>query len=222
MGNGRGAHAAGEREITAPERGPRRDGTGGTGAARSVDTARAEDTARTEATAGQAASARGRRLGRHGEQAAAEYLAAAGYRVLERNWICRDPDLRGELDLIARQRETLVICEVKTRSGPALAHPAQAVTPQKAARLRRLAARWLRDHPIGGPPGTGGTGVLGSAVTAIGAIASAGSAAASGPRSGRRTADHRGLRLRIDVIAVRTGPRAPYPLLTLDHLIGVA
>lgn len=143
---------------------------------------------------------RTRRIGRRGEQAAADYLAAAGYRVLERNWVCRDPDLRGELDLIARLRDTLVVCEVKTRSGATLDHPAQAVTPDKARRLRRLAARWLRDHPFGGSP--------------IGTPAAPGRAAGRGAGTGAG--------LRIDVIAVRTGPKPPYPLLTLDHLIGVA
>ena len=42
----------------------------------------------------------------------------------------------------------LVICEVKTRSGLTYGHPLEAVSRPKAARLRRLAARWLRDHPI--------------------------------------------------------------------------
>jgi putative endonuclease len=138
--------------------------------------------------------ARGRRLGRHGEQVAAEYLAGAGYRLLDRNWVCRDPDLRGELDLIARIRDTLVVCEVKTRSGGRLAHPAQAVTLEKSVRLRRLAGRWLRDHPSGS----------GSAL--------------DGSRRGAGCL----ARVRIDVIAVRTGPRLPFPLLTLEHLVGVA
>jgi putative endonuclease len=86
---------------------------------------------------------RGRWLGEHGENAAAHYLKEAGYRVVERNWVCRDPDLRGELDLIACLRRTLVVCEVKTRSTDRLASPAEAVTRAKAIRLRRLGVRWL-------------------------------------------------------------------------------
>lgn len=126
-------------------------------------------------------------LGRYGEQAAAQYLIGAGYQVLDRNWACRDPDLRGELDLIARYRRVVVACEVKTRAGDLLAHPAQAVTREKAARLRLLAARWLREHQGGSQPSL-----------------------------------QRVTRLRIDVIAIRTGPRPPYPLRSLDHLVGVA
>ena len=52
-------------------------------------------------------------LGRQGEQAAAEHLQRAGFRILDRNWRCAD----GELDIVAAERRTLVICEVKTRSG---------------------------------------------------------------------------------------------------------
>ena len=94
-------------------------------------------------------------LGAHGEAAAAHYLKESGYQVIERNWECRDPDLRGELDLIASHRRTLVVCEVKTRSTDRLANPAEAVTRAKAARLRRLGVRWLsaqRDRRPGTRP----------------------------------------------------------------------
>jgi putative endonuclease len=62
--------------------------------------------------------------------------------VLDRNWRCRD----GELDLVARSRGTLVFCEVKTRSAAWFGEPAEAVSPTKQARIRRLAARWLQEH----------------------------------------------------------------------------
>jgi putative endonuclease len=87
------------------------------------------------------------RIGRLGEQAAQRYLEEHGYRVLDRNWRSPAPDQRGELDLVLRDRRELVVCEVKTRTGASLAHPAEAVTPEKAARLRRLAVLWLRTHP---------------------------------------------------------------------------
>jgi putative endonuclease len=51
-------------------------------------------------------------LGRSGEQAAADYLEAEGFRILERNWRCAD----GEIDIVAVDRHTFVVCEVKTRS----------------------------------------------------------------------------------------------------------
>ena len=81
-------------------------------------------------------------LGVHGERIAAAYLTSAGLRVLDRNWRCRE----GELDIVAREGSALVFCEVKTRRGTGFGHPVEAVTPQKRARLRDLAQRWLAAH----------------------------------------------------------------------------
>jgi putative endonuclease len=83
-------------------------------------------------------------LGAYGERVAAQRLVDGGMVVLDRNWSC---DL-GELDLVLREGEVLVFCEVKTRTSAAYGHPLEAVTPAKAQRLRRLAARWIRDHDV--------------------------------------------------------------------------
>jgi putative endonuclease len=82
-------------------------------------------------------------VGRFGEQVAVEHLRGAGLVVLERNWRCR----YGEIDVLARDGDVLVVVEVKTRSGSGYGSPAEAVTAGKAQRLRRLAAEWLRTHP---------------------------------------------------------------------------
>lgn len=90
-------------------------------------------------------------LGRYGEDLAARRLREAGMAILERNWRCRE----GELDIIARQANALVVCEVKTRSAGGYQHPLAALTPRKAERLRRLASRWLSERWIsryGSPP----------------------------------------------------------------------
>ena len=83
-------------------------------------------------------------VGAWGEQLAANHLVEQDMVILDRNWRC---DL-GELDLVARDEDTLVVCEVKTRRGAAFGSPLEAVTRQKAARLRRLAMRWLDEHPV--------------------------------------------------------------------------
>ncbi|MDS1112750.1 YraN family protein [Gordonia westfalica] len=83
-------------------------------------------------------------IGRLGEDHAADYIESLGWVVLERNWRNR----YGELDLIAADSDapdgsTLVVVEVKTRSGRTYDDPVMAVTPEKLVRMRRLARQWL-------------------------------------------------------------------------------
>jgi len=84
-------------------------------------------------------------LGVRGEAIAARYLEAGGLVMLDHNWRCRE----GEIDLVATDGTTVVIVEVKTRSGTGLGRPAEAVTPIKLARLRRLAQLWLAANRVG-------------------------------------------------------------------------
>jgi len=80
-------------------------------------------------------------IGALGEQLAVDYLCQLGMRVLARNWRCR----YGELDVIAADdaARAVVFVEVKTRTGEQFGGVAQAVTPAKVRRLRRLAGLWL-------------------------------------------------------------------------------
>jgi putative endonuclease len=64
--------------------------------------------------------------------------------LLDRNWRCD----AGEIDLVLREGEVLVVCEVKTRSSTDYGHPLEAVTEVKADRLRELAARWVEAHGV--------------------------------------------------------------------------
>ncbi|MBN6033379.1 YraN family protein [Amycolatopsis sp. 195334CR] len=84
------------------------------------------------------------RLGRRGEELAAAHLDKLGMTVLSRNWRCRE----GELDLVATDGRTLIVCEVKTRSGAAYGHPADSVDAEKSARIRRLTSRWLEHYRV--------------------------------------------------------------------------
>lgn len=83
-------------------------------------------------------------LGRRGEEFAAGYLEAQGMRIVDRNWRCPE----GEIDIVALDRDALVIAEVKTRTSLAYGHPFEAVGPDKLARLHRLASAWCRDHDL--------------------------------------------------------------------------
>ena len=83
-------------------------------------------------------------LGAYGEAYAARHLVDQGMVVLDRNWRCE----LGEIDLVLRDGKVLVFCEVKTRSSTAFGSPLEGVTERKAARIRRLAARWLAAHQV--------------------------------------------------------------------------
>ena len=83
-------------------------------------------------------------LGAKGEDLAVAWYTRRGYEVLGRNWRCRD----GELDLVVSRDRCVVFCEVKTRRSSRFGSPVEAVTPAKAARLRRLAGQWLRAHDL--------------------------------------------------------------------------
>ncbi|MGX1907839.1 YraN family protein [Streptomyces phaeochromogenes] len=88
-------------------------------------------------------------LGKYGEDLAARRLTESGMTVLQRNW---RSGRAGEIDIVARDGDALVVCEVKTRRTGTFEHPMAAVTPVKAQRLRGLAERWLQEHG-GAPPG---------------------------------------------------------------------
>ena len=82
--------------------------------------------------------------GGYGEACAARYLDGHRMVVLDRNWRCP----AGEIDLVLRDGPVLVFCEVKTRASEAFGSPLEAVSAAKVARLRRLAARWMREHDL--------------------------------------------------------------------------
>lgn len=82
------------------------------------------------------------RRARLGEDLAAAYLVARGYRVLDRRW--RTPG--GELDLVVTRDEYLVFVEVKTRGAGSPAPPEAWVGPRQQHVLRRAARAWLAAH----------------------------------------------------------------------------
>lgn len=82
-------------------------------------------------------------LGARGERLAAAWYEQHGYAVVARNWKC---DI-GELDLVVRRDDQLVVVEVKTRASERFGVPAEAVGAVKQRKLRRLAAMWLAAAP---------------------------------------------------------------------------
>ena len=78
-------------------------------------------------------------VGRVGEEAAVRFLHEQGYRIVERNYRCRF----GEIDLIARDGETLAFIEVKTRRSRAFGPPALAVTIEKQRHLVKASQVYL-------------------------------------------------------------------------------
>ena len=62
--------------------------------------------------------------------------------LLERNW----STTTGEIDLLLREGDVLVVCEVKTRTSDACGLPHEAVDTAKVERLRRVADEWLAAH----------------------------------------------------------------------------
>jgi putative endonuclease len=77
-------------------------------------------------------------LGRAGEQAAAQHLRSRGYEVVGAGFVAR----RGEIDLVCRRGQEIVLVEVKTRSSDAFGTPLQAVDSRKRRRLRAAAAEY--------------------------------------------------------------------------------
>ncbi len=77
----------------------------------------------------------------------AAWYEARGYDVLARNWRCAE----GELDLVLRDGDTLVACEVKTRTSEECGSPHEAVDDTKLARLQQLAWLWAEQHGVRAP-----------------------------------------------------------------------
>lgn len=85
-----------------------------------------------------------RKQGEQAEEAAARYLARKGLHIVGRNFHCRG----GELDIIARDGETLVFVEVRYRGTTSYENPMESVTPRKQQRLIRAANYYLQRHQL--------------------------------------------------------------------------
>ena len=90
------------------------------------------------------------RTGKQGETLAAAYLEKAGYQIIERNYRC----LFGEMDLVARDGQTVVFVEVKSRKSDRFGVPQLSVGLQKQKKLSQIALHYLeqkRCYPCDAP-----------------------------------------------------------------------
>ena len=83
-------------------------------------------------------------IGRWGEDVAVSYLQQQGYVILHRDWRYRHRDL----DIVAIDKGTLVIIEVKTRRDERYANADEAVTPQKVRSLSIAANAYVKQYGI--------------------------------------------------------------------------
>jgi len=90
---------------------------------------------------------RNQRVGRWGEQVAAQYLQQKGFTILERN----HRTAYGELDLIVEKQSVICFVEVKARTGTHFGMPEEAITPAKRAHLlAAIQAYWLENGRVEG------------------------------------------------------------------------
>jgi len=83
---------------------------------------------------------RNQETGRAGEELAAGYLSGRGYEIVETNFRARG----GEIDIIAREGETVVFVEVKTRSEREEISPRFSITARKRSRIVKVAQQYLK------------------------------------------------------------------------------
>ena len=87
-------------------------------------------------------------LGRAGERCAEQFLIKKGYEILARNY--RTP--YGELDLIAKEANTIVFIEVKTRTSEAYGTGFEAIDAKKQQRILQAAQHYLFTNGLSGAP----------------------------------------------------------------------
>jgi len=85
-----------------------------------------------------------KKLGNRGEKIAAKVLRKQGYRIIEKNYHSR----LGEIDIVAKEDESIVFVEVKTRCSTDFGLPEEALSYDKKRRLSKLALGYLAHRRI--------------------------------------------------------------------------
>src|SRR5436190_4361834 len=84
------------------------------------------------------------RIGKWGEETATEYLTQRGYEIIARNM--RTP--YGEIDIVAKQGDTFIFIEVKTRTSNSMGLPEESITPRKRQHMISAAEYYAAEHEI--------------------------------------------------------------------------
>jgi putative endonuclease len=82
--------------------------------------------------------------GKTGEVEAASFLESQGFRILFRNYKAQG----SEIDIIAREKDTICFIEVKSRSSDRFGSPQEAVTPAKQQKICRAALKFLQENGL--------------------------------------------------------------------------
>ena len=82
--------------------------------------------------------------GNQGERIAMRHLKQLGFEIVEMNYRFG----HGEIDIVARDGDTLVFCEVKMRKSDEYGDPEYAITPKKQQQIRKIAQGYLYEHEI--------------------------------------------------------------------------
>ena len=83
-------------------------------------------------------------LGKKGEEKALRFLKKKGYRIIEKNYVCK----MGEMDIIAKDKDTLTFIEVKTRTSAEFGPPQLAVNSSKQRQLSKVALNYLKEKQL--------------------------------------------------------------------------
>jgi len=83
-----------------------------------------------------------RDTGTLGEKLAKGFLRKKGYRIIETNYRCPE----GEIDIVAKKKDSLVFIEVRTRMSLEFGSPEESITPAKMKRLRATAYHYRQTH----------------------------------------------------------------------------
>lgn len=80
--------------------------------------------------------------GNLGEKLARDFLKKRGYHIIENNYRCR----WGEIDIIAKQKDSLVFIEVRTKTSLEFGNPEESITSSKRDHMRATAFHYLQAH----------------------------------------------------------------------------